>query len=91
VRDVNARRSIGGTRTARHKADTGLAGQLALGLSHHGRTALLAADGDGDVGIVERIEHGQVAFAGHAEQLLHAVEEELIDQDLAAGAGSEER
>ena len=87
VRDVNARRGIGGTGPARHKADAGLARELALRLGHHGRAAFLATHGHADVGIVQRIEHGQVAFAGHAEELLHTMGDELLDQNLAAGAG----
>ncbi len=42
-----------------------------------------------DVGIVQRIEHRQVAFAGHAKELLHTMGDELLHQDLAAGAGGE--
>ena len=87
MRNVDACGRVGGARPARHKADARLPRELALRLGHHGRAALLAAHGNGDVGIVQCIEHGQVAFAGHAKQLLHAVDEELIDQYLAAGAG----
>ena len=89
VRNVDACGRVGGARPARHKADARLAGELALRLGHHGRTAFLAAHGHGDVGIVQRIEHGQVAFAGHAKELLHAMGDELLHQDLAAGAGGE--
>ena len=39
-----------------------------------------------DVGVVERVEHGQVALPGHAERVLDAVQLELVDEDLAAGA-----
>ena len=34
---------------------------------------------------MQRVEHRQEAFARHAEQLLHAMRDELVDQDLAAG------
>ena len=59
---------------------------LPCGLRHHGRAALLPADGDGDVGVVQRVEHREKAFARHAEQVLDAVDDQLVDQDLAAGA-----
>ena len=39
-----------------------------------------------DVRVVERVEHGQVALARHAERVLDAVQLELVDEDLAAGA-----
>jgi hypothetical protein len=87
VRDVHAGRRVGGTGAARDEADAGLAGELALRLGHHGRAAFLAAHGHVDGRVVQRVEHGQKAFAGHAEELLDAVGDELVDQDLAAGAG----
>lgn len=39
--------------------------------------------------VVQRIQHGQIAFAGHAKEPLHAMGDELLHQDLAAGAGGE--
>ena len=38
--------------------------------------------------VVEGVERGEIAFAGHAEHVLHAVRDKLIDQDLAAGPGA---
>ena len=73
----------------RHKADTGLAGELALRFGHHGCATLLAAHRHADVGIMQRIEHSQVAFARHAKKLFHAMGDELLHQNLAAGAGGE--
>ncbi len=84
--DVHPGRRIGGARPPRHKADTGLAGELALGFGHHGGAALLAAHGHADVGIVQGIQNGQIALAGHAKELLYAMGDELADQNLAAGA-----
>ena len=72
---------------ARHEADAGAAGELAVGLRHHRRAALLAADGDVDRGVVQRVEHGEVALARHAEEVIDAVDDELVDEDLAAGPG----
>jgi hypothetical protein len=36
---------------------------------------------------MQRIEHGQKAFAGDAGEPVDAVPDELIDEDTAAGAG----
>ncbi|KAG1443655.1 hypothetical protein G6F57_018039 [Rhizopus arrhizus] len=49
VGGVHADAGVGGARAARHEADAGLAGQLAVGIGHHGRAAFLTADGDLDV------------------------------------------
>ena len=86
-RDVDAGRGVGRARAARDEADAGPAGELAVGLRHHRRAALLAADRDGDRGVVQRVEHGEIALARHAEDVLDAVRRELVDEDLAAGAG----
>jgi hypothetical protein len=84
---VHADRGIGRARAAGDEADAGLAGQLAVGIGHERRAALLAVDDEADIGIVQGVEHVEVAFAGHAEGGVHAVDLEGIDQDLAAAAG----
>jgi hypothetical protein len=63
----------------------GPARELPVRLRHHGGAALLAADGDLDRRVVQGVEHGEEALAGHAEQVLHPVHHELVDEDLAAG------
>src|SRR5487761_2530020 len=35
---------------------------------------------------MQRVEHGEIGFAGHAEHMAHALDRELVDEDLAAGA-----
>jgi hypothetical protein len=87
---MHAGRGIGRSRPACHEADAGPARELALGLSHH-RGAALAADGDGDVGVMQSVENGQVALTGYAEQRLDTMGDELAHQDLAAGARGEGR
>ena len=87
VRRVHADRGVGRAGAARDEADAGLAGQLAVGLGHEGRAAFLAADDEADARVVQRVEHVEVAFAGHAEGGVDAVDGERVDQDLAAGAG----
>ena len=86
--DVDAGRGVGGARAAGDEDDARPAGDLADGLRHHRRAALLAADGELDRPVVERVERREIAFARHAEHVLHAVDEQLIDQDFAAGAGA---
>ncbi|CFP48377.1 Uncharacterised protein [Bordetella pertussis] len=90
---MHAYAGVGGARPARHEADAGLAGQLAIGFGHEGRAALLAADSQPDVLriVAQGIQHGQIAFAGHAEGLVHAVDLQRIDQDTAAGTGGKSR
>ena len=73
LRDVDAGRRIGRTRPTRHETDARTPGRLADGFRHHRRPALLAADGDGDVAVVEGVEHGKIAFARDAEDMTHAV------------------
>ena len=86
ARDMDARRGIGGARPAGDEADAGLAGHLADRFGHHAGATLLAADGDGEIGVVERIEHRQIALARHAEDVAHAVDVQLVDQNLGGGA-----
>ena len=87
VGDVNAGRGVGGARTARHEADAGPARRLAHRLGHHRGAAFLAADGDGDVAVVEGVEHAQETLAGHAEDVTHAIGDQLVDEHLGGGAG----
>ena len=83
--DVDAGRRIGGARTARDEANAGPAGKLALAIGHHRRSAFLAADDGADRRIVQRIEHRQIGFSGHAEDTLDAVCFERVDDQLSAG------
>ena len=48
--------------------------------------AFLAADGDGEIAVMERVEHGEIALARHAKDVAHAVDAQLIDQNLGGGA-----
>src|SRR5581483_2218428 len=75
-----------GAGAAGHEGDAGTAGQLAVRLGHHHRPALLAADGDGDIAVVEGVERRQIAFAGDTEDMADAVDHQLLDQHLAARA-----
>ena len=55
-------------------------------LRHHHGAAFLAADGDGDIAIVKRVERGEIAFTGDAEDMADAIHQQLIDQHFAAAA-----
>ena len=73
---------IGRARPAGDKADARAPGHFADCLGHHGGAALLPADGDGEIAVVERIEHREVTLTRHAEYVAHAVNAQLIDQNL---------
>ena len=41
-----------------------------------------------DLAVVEGVERGEIALARHAERVFHAMRDQLIDQDFAAGPGA---
>ena len=88
ARDMQTGGGIGRTRPASDEADAGRAGHLAGGLGHHRGAALLAAGRHRDRPVMERVERCDIAFARHAKHVTHAVDDELIDQHLAAGPRS---
>ena len=65
-------------------ADARPAGELAVGVGHVRGADLVAAGDEADRRVVERVEHGQVALAGHAEGDVHPVDDELVDEEPAA-------
>src|SRR4029077_17978979 len=80
---------IGGARSARYQGDPWPSRELAIGIGHHRRTAFLAAGDESDgIGVVERVEHGQKALAGNAKHRVGAVDLELVDENLGAGAST---
>ena len=79
---MNAGRRIGRTGPARDEADARTPGRLADRLRHHRRATLLTAYGDGDIAIMEGVEHGEITFARHTEHVPHAVADQLIDQNF---------
>ena len=87
-RGMDADRRMARAGTARHHADARLAGQLAVGLRHVGGAGFVAGvdELEAVADVEQRIQHFQIAFARHAERHVGAVDQELIDQDLAAGA-----
>ena len=66
----------------------GPAGELAVGVGHVRRARLVAAGDQPDRRVVEAVEDVEVALARHAERELGAVDDELVDEELAAARGS---
>jgi hypothetical protein len=85
VRRVQADGGVGGARPARHEADAGAAGQLALRLGHEGRAALLPVGHEADaVGVcMEAVEHGEVTFTRHAEGVGHALGNQAFNEQVS--------
>ena len=85
---VDPDRRMAGARTARHHADAGSAGQLAIGFGHVGGAGLVARVDqlEAVADVEQRIQHFQIALARHAKGHVGAVDQQLIDQDFSAGA-----
>ncbi|MNO06135.1 hypothetical protein D3C81_2277830 [compost metagenome] len=56
-------------------------------IGHHGRAAFLAAHRDLDIGIVQAVQHRQIAFAGDTKDMFDAMGDQLVDQNVTAKAG----
>ncbi len=82
LRNMDAVRSIGGAGPAGDETDARPAGRLADRLRHHAGAAFLAADGDGQIAVMEGVEHREIALARHAKDVAHAMDAQLIDQHL---------
>ena len=89
IRGMHADAGVRGPRPSRDEADAGTAGQLAIGLCHVGRCALVLGHDQLDLRrVVQRVEHLEVTLSGDTEQAIHAVDAERIDKHAPAGAGS---
>ncbi len=62
----------------------GATGQLSVCVGHVGGADLVTAGDEPDRGVVERVEHREVALAGHPVTPVDAVNDELVDEELAA-------
>ena len=85
--DVDRMRGVGGAWTARHHGDARPSREPRHRIGHHASAGFLAAHRQGDVRVVQRVEHREIALARHAEHVVHTLSDELRDEDLAAGAG----
>ena len=85
---VETDRRVAGTRPARDDDDARPSGELAVGFRHVRGTAFVPAGDRRDrvARVVEGVESGEIALAGHAEHGVDAVDSQRVDQDLAAGA-----
>ena len=84
---MDAGAGVGRAGAAGDEGDARAAGHLAVGVGHVGDAAFLPADDGVDLGrVVERVEHGEEAFARHGEDAVAALDLELVDEDAAAGA-----
>lgn len=78
---------MGGTGAAGDEADAWSAGQLAVGIGHvRGGTLVAGDDGADAVGVVQRVEHRQVAFPGDAVDGIDGIAPQCLYQDLPAVA-----
>jgi hypothetical protein len=84
--NMDTRRSIRSTRAARDKADTRSTGNLADRFRHHGGAAFMTANGNGDAAVAKRIQNRKKALTGNAEDMLDAIDQELIDQRCGSGS-----
>jgi hypothetical protein len=83
--DVHPGGRVGGAGSTGDHADPGTARQLAGRFCHHRRAALLTAGRDRDFRrIVKRIEHREIAFTRHAEDVIGAMHPQGLDQQLSA-------
>jgi hypothetical protein len=87
-RGVHPDRGVRCARAARREADAGTIGELAVRFGHVGRARLVAA-GDEPQAIahlVEPVEDRQEAFPGHGEGEVHAMDDQLVGEDVPADA-----
>ena len=76
MRGVQTHRCIARPWAPRDKTDAGLAGEFAVSIRHVGRASFLAADDEFEFifDIMQRIQHRQIRFAGHAKTDFSAVQ-----------------
>ncbi len=76
-----------GPRVTKHTP--GRPGQLAVRLGHEGGPAFLAIDDEADLVAVrvKAVEHGEVAFARHAERVGRALGHQAFDEEMTRDLG----
>ena len=85
-RRVHPDRRLRRARAAGHEADPRASRQLPVRLGHVGRARLVPARDEADRAVAQRVEDVDVALARHAEREIGAVDRELVDEQLPAGA-----
>ena len=88
LRDMHADGGMAGTGAAGDHADAGGAMQLAVGFGHICGTCLVAGvdQGKAVLHIMQRVQHLEVAFTGHAIGRVGPVDQKLVYKDLSAGS-----
>ena len=86
--DMDAVGGVHRPRSTGDEADARTPGEPSVGQRHDRRPGLLAADGHCDLGVMKRVERGEVGFARHAIKALDPLGDKLVDENLAAGAGN---
>ncbi len=87
--DMDSGGGVGRAGAAGDEGDARAAGHLAVGIGHVGDSAFLPADGKVDLRrVMERVEHGEEAFARHREDAVAALDFELVDEDASASSGT---
>ena len=88
VGGVDSDEGVRSTRTARHHAHTGNFGETAFGECHEAGATFLAAHDRLNRGVMEAVEHIEVALARNSVDALDALRFELLDEQVAAGEAS---
>ena len=91
LRDMDANGGVAGAGAAGDHADAGGAVQLAVGFGHIRRTGLVAGVDQGEpvLHVMQRVQHLEVAFTGHAIGGVGPVDQKLVHKDLSAGPAFE--
>ena len=83
-RGVHADRRVRRTRPARDDGDARAAGELPVGVGHVRGAGFVAARDQADRRLVQAVEQREEALARNAEDGVGAVDDELVDEELAA-------
>src|ERR1700678_1690527 len=93
--DMDAMCRVGRAGPARNEAYSRPPCQSPCGQGRHRRPGLLTADHNLNCGVVQSVESGQVGLARYAVDMADALNDELIDENLAPrsrrGDGHEDR
>ena len=91
LRAMHRIRRIAGARAAADQAHPGHAGQSRIGERHKAGGTLVMAGHHIDRALQQRIQHREVALAGHGEDITNALGNEGIRQKMPAGSGCDPR
>ena len=82
--DMDAMCRVGRARPARNEAYSRSPCQSPYGQGRHRRPGLLTADYHLNCGVVQSVECGQIGFARYTVDVVDALNDELVDENLAA-------